>query len=88
MSEESVITNRAVFAMAFPDVRRMMLLRRAIPMRRKTAGDRLRSVRQQRGGRFPGMKRSRRRRRKQHGRGLSLPRGFSLPSRPYVTLRR
>ena len=78
-----------MFAMAFPDVRRMMLLRRAIPMRRKrTAGDRLRSVRQQRGGRFPGMKRSRRRRRKQHGRGCSLPRGFSLPDRPYVTLRR
>ena len=78
-----------MFAMAFPDVRRMMLLRRAIPMRRKrTAGDRLRSVRQQRGGRFPGMKRSRRRRRKQHGGGFSLPRGFSLPDRPYVTLRR
>ena len=74
--------------MAFPDVRRMMLLRRAIPMRRKrTVADRLRSVRQQRGGRFPGImiKRSRRRRRKQHGRGFP---GFSLPDRPYVTLRR
>ena len=58
----------------FPDVRRMMLLRRAIPMRRKrTVADRLRSVRQQRGGRFPGIKRRRRRRRKQHGRGFSLP---------------
>ena len=76
-----------MFVMAFPDVRRMILLRRAIPMRRKrTAGDRLRLVRQQRGGRFPGMmKRSRRRRRKQHGRGFP---GFSLPDRPYVTLRR
>ena len=68
-SEESVIiiTNRAqqsVFAME----RRMT--RRAIPMRRKKmVGVRLR----QRGGRFPGMKRSRRRRRKQHGRGFSLP---------------
>ena len=64
-----------VSAMAvFPDVRRMMLLRRAIPMRRKrTVADRLRSVRQQRGGRFPGIKRRRRRRRKQHGRGFSLP---------------
>ena len=73
------IEQQSVFAMAFPDVRRIMLLRRAIPMRRKkTAGDRLRSVRQQRGGRFPGMKRSRRRRRKQHERGFSLPRGFSL----------
>ena len=73
-------------AMEFPDVRRMMLLRRAIPMRRKrTVADRLRSVRQQRGGRFPGIKRSRRRRRlrrQQHGRG------FSLPYRPYVTMRR
>ena len=59
-------------AMAFPDVRRRILLRRAIPMRRKkTVGGRLR----QRGGRFPGMmKRSRRRRcRKQHGRGFLLP---------------
>ena len=57
----------------FPDVRRMMLLRRAIPMRRKrTVADRLRSVRQQRGGRFPGIKRRRRRRRlrQQHGRGF------------------
>ena len=76
--------------MAFPDVRRMMLLRRAIPMRRKrTVADRLRSVRQQRGGRFPGImiKRSRRcrRLRQQHGRGFP---GFSLPDRPYVTLRR
>ena len=75
-----------VSAMAvFPDVRRMMLLRRAIPMRRKrTVADRLRSVRQQRGGRFPGIKRRRRRRRlrQQHGRG------FSLPDQPYVTLRR
>ena len=77
-----------MFVMAFPDVRRMMLLRRAIPMRRKrTVADRLRSVRQQRGGRFPGIKRRRRRRRlrQQHGRGFP---GFSLPDRPYVTLRR
>ena len=63
-----------VSAMAvFPDVRRMMLLRRAIPMRRKrTVADRLHSVRQQRGGRFPGIKRRRRRRRlrQQHGRGF------------------
>ena len=68
------IEQQSVFAMAFPDVRRIMLLRRAIPMQRgkRTTGDRLRSVRQQRGGRFPGimMKRSRRRRRKQHGRGF------------------
>ena len=75
--------SQSVFVMAFPDVRRMMLLRRAIPMRRKrTVADRLRSVRQQRGGRFPGIKR---RRRRQHGRGFP---GFSLPDRPYVTLRR
>ena len=53
------IEQQSVFAMV-----------RRIPMRRKkTVGGRLR----QRGGRFPGMKRSRRRRRKQYGRGFSIP---------------
>ena len=49
----------------------MFAMVRRIPMgRKKPVGGRLR----QRGGRFPGMmKRSRRRRRKQHGRGFSLP---------------
>ena len=35
------IEQQSVFAMAFPDVRRIMLLRRAIPMQRgkRTTGD-------------------------------------------------
>ena len=35
MRRASLQIEQSVFAMAFPDVRRMMLLRRAIPMRCK-----------------------------------------------------